>query len=51
MEDKRIVKIIAGFCVGIGVGICIFAASGQILSSILIGVGLGLCLSVAFNRS
>ena len=42
-------RIIGGFCIGIGVGICVGVATGNVLSAVLIGFGLGLCMAVALN--
>ena len=51
MKDNRLVKIIAGLCIGAGVGICVGVATQNVLSSILIGSGLGLCMCVALNSN
>ena len=51
MENKRILKIIAGLLFGAGVGICVGVATQNVLSSILIGLGLGLCMCVALNSN
>ena len=51
MNKNKIFKIIAGFCAGCGIGICIGVAAENALSGILIGLGIGMCFAVAFSSN
>lgn len=49
MKKDRILKLIGGFGVGIGVGTCLGVAINNILVGFLLGIGVGLCYAVAFG--
>jgi hypothetical protein len=49
MEKNKLLKIIGGLEVGIGVGTCMGVAMNNILAGFLLGIGVGLCFAVAFG--
>ena len=51
MRNNKILKLIAGLCVGLGVGVCFGAAMQNIFTGLLLGLGVGLCFAVAFTSN
>ena len=49
MNNKKLLKLIGGLCVGVGGGICFGVAMNNIITGIFLGLGVGLCYSVAFG--
>ena len=49
MKKDKILKLVSGLCVGIGVGTCLGVAMHKILVGMFLGVGIGLCYAVAFG--
>ena len=48
MTKDKILKIISGLCVGIGVGACFGVAMHNIVVGLLFGLSLGICFAVTF---
>ncbi len=46
MTKDRVLKIISGLCVGIGVGACFGAAMHNIAVGLLFGLSIGICFAV-----
>ena len=51
MDKKRILKIISGLCVGLGVGVCFGIAMDNVITGLLLGLGVGMCYAVAFTSN
>ena len=49
MEKEKILKLISGLVIGVGVGMCFVVAMDNILVGFLIGLGIGLCYAVGFG--
>jgi len=49
MKKNKILKILGGICVGLGVGCCMGVAMDNIPAGLLLGIGVGLCYAVAFG--
>lgn len=49
MEKSKLLKIIGGLCIGLGVGLCFGIAMDNIWLGLLMGLGVGLCFSSAFS--
>ena len=48
MTKDKILKIISGLCVGIGVGACFGVAMHNIVVGLLFGLSIGICFAVTF---
>jgi cyanate permease len=51
MDKRKILKVISGLGVGIGVGVCFGAAMNNIVAGIMLGLGVGMCFAVAFTSN
>ena len=51
MNKSKILKIVAGLCVGCGIGLCIGVAAESVLVGILVGLGIGMCFAVVFSSN
>lgn len=51
MNKSKILKIVAGFCAGGGIGLCIGVAAENVLVGTLVGLGIGMCYAVVFSSS
>ena len=49
MEKEKIRKMISGFGVGAGVGVCFGVSMDNIWLGLLLGAGVGLCYATAFG--
>ena len=49
MSKNKVIRIIGAICIGLGIGLCVGVATGNVLSGCLIGFGIGLCFSVALG--
>ena len=49
MKKEKLLKLIGGFGVGAGIGLCFGVAMDNILVGFLAGLGVGLCYAVAFG--
>ena len=49
MKKSKILKLVGGICVGMGVGVCFGVAMNNLLPGLLLGVGVGLCYAVVFG--
>ena len=48
MTKDKVLKIISGLCVGIGVGACFGVAMHNIVAGLLFGLSVGICIAVIF---
>lgn len=48
MTKDKILKIISGLCVGLGVGACFGAAMHNMVAGLLFGLSVGMCFAVTF---
>ena len=51
MEKDKILKIIGGLGIGLGVGLCFGVAMSNILVGLGIGLGVGSCYAAAFTAN
>lgn len=49
MNKSKLLKIISGLCIGLGIGICFGIAMDNIWLGLLMGLGVGFCFSAAFS--
>ena len=49
MNKSKIMKIISGLCMGLGVGVCFGVSMQNVWLGLLMGLGVGLCFGVAFS--
>ncbi|MBQ1976585.1 MAG: hypothetical protein II227_04020 [Clostridia bacterium] len=49
MTKKKLLKLISGLGVGIGVGTCFGVSMDNVAVGFLLGIGVGLCYAVAFG--
>ena len=49
MKKRKILKLISGLGIGVGIGMCFGVAMDNILVGFLIGLGVGLCYAVGFG--
>lgn len=51
MKKDKILKIISGFGIGAGVGLCFGVAMDNIWLGLALGLGVGSCYAVAFTSN
>ena len=51
MKKDKILKIISGFGIGLGVGTCFGVAMDNIWLGLALGLGVGACYAVAFTAN
>lgn len=51
MKKDKMLKIISGFGIGAGVGLCFGVAMDNIWLGLLLGLGVGSCYAVAFTSN
>ena len=51
MKKDKILKIISGFGIGLGVGTCFGVAMDNIWLGLALGLGVGSCYAVAFTSN
>ena len=49
MDKNKLLKLLSGLGIGIGIGTCFGVAMNNIIVGILLGLGVGLCYAVGFG--
>lgn len=49
MKKGKILRIIGGLCVGMGVGSCFGVAMNNLAAGLLFGLGVGICYAVGLG--